>query len=119
MKVMRSVALWTVVVLVTFGATAARGMQATVHDGAISGRIFDSSTNEGIPGITVKLTPPRASALPQIVIRTDSEGRFDFGRVATGRYLLQVYQGATLLYRRVIDNSKDSRFEVPLRPKPA
>jgi hypothetical protein len=118
-KTLRHVAPWALLALVALGPTMARGIQGIIHDGAISGRIFDNSTNEGIPGMTVKLTPPRASALPQIVLRTDSDGRFDFGKVEKSRYLLQVYQGATLLYRRVIDNSEDSHFVVSLRPKPA
>ncbi len=117
MKTTGRAAAWTVVTLLALAATPARGIEAQVHDGAIDGRISDSSTNQGIPGMTVKLTPPKSSPVPQIVTRTDADGRFDFGTVRKGRYLLQVFQGTTLLYRRVIDSSKNSSFVVQLRPK--
>jgi len=45
--------------------------------------------------------------------------RYRRKRQPAGDRQLQVYQGATLLYRRVIDSAKSSRFEVRLRPKPA
>jgi hypothetical protein len=107
------------IVVVALAATVVQAIQVTTHDGVISGRIFDSTTNAGIPGMTVKLTPPKATGRPQRVTRTDAEGAFDFGKLAKGRYLLEVYQGATLLHRRVIDNTQDQQFEVSLRPKRA
>ncbi len=115
----RRAALRIAVALLAFGATTARGIEVITNEGVISGRIFDSATNEGIAGMTVKLTPPKATRRPQLVTRTDVQGAFDFGKLEKGRYLLQVYQGATLLYRRVIDSRQNSRFEVRLRPKPA
>jgi hypothetical protein len=96
---------------------AAQAIQVTVEDGVIAGRVFNGATNEGISGMMVKLTPPKGKALAQHVTRTDSEGAFNFGKLPKGRYLLEVYQGTTPLYRRVIDSTQNAQFEVRLRPK--
>ena len=117
--IMRRAAPTIVVALLAFGPTVAQAMTFTAEDGVIKGRIFDSATNEGIPGMTVKLTPPKSTARPQQVTRTDSQGAFDFGKLPKGRYLLEVHQGVTLLYRRVIDSTRNVQFEVRLRPKNA
>ena len=115
----RRYAVSVVVALLALGATRAQAMQVTTKDGVIAGRIFNGATNQGISGLTVKLTPPKSTASPQHVTRTDVQGAFDFGKLAKGRYLLEVYQDTTLLFRRVIDSSKNSQFEVRLRPKPS
>lgn len=113
----RRYAVGVVVAALAFGATRTQAMQVTTRDGVIAGRIFNSATNQGIPGLTVKLTPPKSTASPQHATRTDVQGAFDFGKLAKGRYLLEVYQDTTLLFRRVIDSSQNSQFEVRLRPK--
>ncbi len=113
----RRVAPRVVASLLVIVPAVARAVMVTVEDGVIAGRIFNSATNEGIPGMMVKLTPPKSKALAQHVTRTDGGGAFDFGKLPKGRYLLEVYQGTTPLYRRVIDSTKNFQFEVRLRPK--
>lgn len=117
MMITRRAAPHIVLALLAFGATVAHAIEVTTHEGVVTGRIFDSTTNEGISGMTVKLTPPRATGRPARVTLTDSQGAFEFREPAKGRYLLEVHQGATLLYRRVIDTARNSKFQVQLRQK--
>jgi hypothetical protein len=54
--------------------------------------------------------------LPIRITITDANGEFAFRELAVGTYLLTIYTGTTLLYRKEIDNSVSQRFTVPLRP---
>ena len=78
--------------------------------------MFETSTNRGIPGLSVRLIAPRAETLPEKITSTTSDGRFEFLELRQGKYLLMIYQGTTLLFRREIDTSVESEFTVALRP---
>jgi carboxypeptidase family protein len=95
----------------------AEGMILEVDKGSVRGRVIDAKTEQGIPGLIIKLTPPKATKQPQKVTSTDPQGEFRFEKVVDGRYLLEVYQGLSLLYRDVVDTTKPSKKAISLKRK--
>ncbi len=81
----------------------------------LEGRVHEAMSNKGIPGLAVKLIPPTASQKPEKITFTDHNGEFHFPALDSGKYLLEVYQGVTLLHREMITLNKDMRREVELR----
>lgn len=79
------------------------------------GRVFDAEAATGIENLQVKLTPPRQANSPARVARTNRDGEFLFREIPRGRYLLEVSQDVTILYRAEVDTTSTSRLEVPLR----
>lgn len=71
-------------------------------DSRIDGEVHDASTKKGIPGLTVKLIPPKGAPMPQKITFTNPEGRFQLLNLERGKYLLEVYQGVTLVHREVV-----------------
>lgn len=84
---------------------------------AFEGRVFDAATKDGIQNLQVKFTPPRQVKAPIRIANTARDGSFTFARLIRGRYLVEVSQGATLLYRAEVDTTKVARLDVPLRRK--
>jgi hypothetical protein len=82
-----------------------------------SGRIYEAFDNKGISNLVIKITPPRTLKAPQKITTTDQEGQFNFSGLEVGRYLLEVYQGPTLLYRDVVDLNKETNKNIMLRAK--
>jgi hypothetical protein len=82
-----------------------------------TGRVFDAGTKTGIQNLQVKLLPPRQSKNPPRIANTDRDGVFVFRKVPQGRYLVEVSQGVTLLYRAEVNTATTSRLDVPLRRK--
>jgi hypothetical protein len=99
-------------VLISFAANA---VIVKIEQDRITGRVFDSSSNRGIAGLSVRLLAPRAAKLPVRVTITDANGEFAFKGVSVGKYLLEINRGTTLLYRKEIDNSVATSFTVPLQ----
>jgi len=85
------------------------------HD-SISGRVFNSASGTGVADLSVRLMAPRVLQLPVKVTTTGANGEFQFSGLRTGKYLLTIYQGTTLLFRREIDNSIETEFVVSLKP---
>jgi hypothetical protein len=83
----------------------------------LDGRVFETTTERGIPALTVKLIPPKAAKRPEKITSTNYQGNFRFSGVPTGRYLIEVYQGVTILYRDIIEITRDMRKDIPLRKK--
>lgn len=94
----------------------ANAIEIQVHKDRIEGRVFISTTNSGVPGLSVRLQAPRALNFPVRVTITDGNGQFAFQKLQVGKYLLTIYQGTSLLYRKEIDNRLDQHFVVSLRP---
>jgi hypothetical protein len=94
----------------------AQAVVVKVRPDSITGRVFETSTNSGVPGLSVRLVAPRAERLPTRITATTSDGRFEFVELRKGKYLLVIYQGTTLLFRREIDTSVETEFTVALRP---
>ncbi|MCC7242688.1 MAG: carboxypeptidase regulatory-like domain-containing protein [Acidobacteria bacterium] len=92
---------------------AAAGLSAKSAD--FPGRVFDAATKDGIQNLQVKLTPPRQVKAPIRIASSERDGSFVFTRLAPGRYLVEVSQGPTLLYRAEVDTTKVTRLDVPLR----
>jgi hypothetical protein len=104
---MRSLRFLTLAVLVSLAllhAAAAR----------LSGRIYDGASKQNIPDLTIKLVPPKDVNAPERITSTDHGGRFNFGDVAPGKYLLEVYQGLTLVHREVVLVNGEVQKEIAL-----
>ncbi len=82
---------------------------------SFSGRVYDSTSNSGIGNLVVRLTPPRDSKLPQNVTTTNQDGQFSITGLKKGRYLIEVKQGPTLLFRDVIDTTRETNKDIMLR----
>ena len=93
------------------------GMKLEVTEGAIKGRIYEATTRRGIPGLIVRLIPTVAMKKPEKITDTDDNGEFRFADLEKGRYLLEVYQGLTLLYRDTIDTKQTTNKEIELKRK--
>jgi hypothetical protein len=93
--------------------------EAEIHvgEGTVSGRIFDATSKTGIPDLTVKLIPPRTSNKAEKVTTTGQSGEFRFDVPSPGKYLLEVYQGLTLLFRDVVDTTHPSDKVIELKRK--
>lgn len=94
---------------------AAPGMVAQAAD--FPGRVFDAVSTDGIQNVQVKLTPPRRSKAPIRIATTARDGAFEFSGLIRGRYLVEVSQGVTLVYRAEVDTSKVDRLDIALRRK--
>ena len=89
-----------------------------VRSGIFTGRVYEAEGGAGIPNLAVKLTPPKGSDRPNRITTTDKNGGFRFTNLERERYLLEVSQGVQLLYRDVVDATKeDTRKEIALRRK--
>lgn len=99
-------------------AVVAHAIEVQVTDDQISGRVYESSSNRGIQGLSVRLVAPRLMKLPVRITLSDANGEFAFTGLEEGKYLLEIYQGTALLYRKEIDNRVAQRFAVTLRAVP-
>ena len=95
-----------------FAAVAVRADQMS-----FSGTVVAQGDRSGIPNLTVSLTPPANSKKPKKVTTTDDKGHFALNDLENGQYLLEVYQGVTILYREVVSIPQQASKEISLRPK--
>ena len=84
---------------------------------SLTGRIYKAGTKTGIGDLTVRLIPPRDLKKPEKVTTTDEGGKFRFADLSGDKYLLEVYQGLTLLYREVIEGKENTPKEITLKKK--
>jgi hypothetical protein len=103
------------IIIVMLPRYSQAGMKMEARGDYISGQIFYFANNKGISDMVVKLTPPRDFKEPQKTAITDQYGRFKFAGLKKGRYLLEVHQGPTLLYRDMVDMDKGSHKTIILR----
>jgi hypothetical protein len=83
----------------------------------VNGRVFEADTKRGIENLEVKLTPPNNSGLPIRLANTGQNGTFRFAQVTQSHYLLEVSQGANLLYRVEVDLATTGDLEIPLQKR--
>jgi hypothetical protein len=81
------------------------------------GRVFEDVSGRGIENLEVKLTPPASSRLPIRLANTDQNGQFRFSQVKQSGYMIEVSQGANLLYRRQIDTGQLTHIDIPLQKR--
>jgi hypothetical protein len=82
----------------------------------LRGRAFETAHDQPLAGLTVKLVPPQAQKRPQMVTTTDDSGNYQLAGVPPGRYLLEAYQGANLVFRVVVDITQDTSRDIGLAP---
>jgi hypothetical protein len=99
-------------VLFFLAMTAAAAYAAPVK---LEGRVLEQASRTGIPGLTVKLIPPTAGHRSENITLTDRNGAFRFAAFEPGKYLLEVYQGPTLLNREVLVLERDLTKEIELK----
>lgn len=92
-------------------------MKLEHRDGNLTGRIYESGSNAGVPDLTVKLVPPKDAKEPEKVTTTDWNGVFRFPKLREGKYLLAVHQGVTILYRDVVDVKQNLQKDISLKRK--
>lgn len=90
---------------------------AIAHAASLEGRVYNGSNSTGIADLTVTLTPPKGSDLPETVTLTDVGGHYAIDEVAAGLYLLRIHQGTTLLLRQQITLDGDITKDVELTLK--
>jgi hypothetical protein len=105
-------AFWALTALLLALAAPARA-QATF---SLHGRAFETAHDQPLAGLTVKLVPPPDQKRPQIVTATDDHGNYQLAGVPAGRYLLEAYQGASLVFRSVVDIHQDGVRDIGLAP---
>lgn len=81
----------------------------------MDGHVFDQANGRGLENLEVKVTPPSGASLPIRLASTDQNGQFRFSQLKPGRYLLEVSQGANLLYRVQVNAGAQSHVEIPLQ----
>ncbi|MEZ5287228.1 MAG: carboxypeptidase-like regulatory domain-containing protein [Vicinamibacterales bacterium] len=101
--------------VLVLGLVAALSGTALAQAADFTGRVFDADSKDGLQNLQVKLTPPRQVKAPIRIATTDREGGFSFRRLLRGRYLVEVSQGTTLLYRAEVDTTKTSSLQIPLK----
>jgi hypothetical protein len=85
----------------------------------LEGTVRDLATDRGLPGLTMRLIPPNSERSPVRIVRTDERGNFRFRDTNNrylGRHLLEIYQGAELVFRKEIDTKKDWKIKIRVRP---
>ena len=92
-------------------------MELQVQEGTIKGRVYDVTNQSGIPDLIVRLIPPKNLKMPEKITTTDQNGEFHFADTERRKYLLEVYQGLTLLYRNVVDTHQNSFKVIELKRK--
>jgi hypothetical protein len=82
----------------------------------LNGRVVEASDCAGIPGLTVRLTPPKgAQDNTELISYTDSEGRFRAGIQGRGRFYLKIAQGLTQVYGEEIEADPGRQILIALR----
>jgi hypothetical protein len=112
MKLRELISIILVIILIVLGICS----KALSVDG-FSGQVSDASDKKGISNLVVKLTPPRDSQEAQKITTTDHDGDFVFTGLKQMRYLFEVYQGPTLLYRDVVDTKQETNRTLMLKSK--
>jgi len=95
----------------------AEAIELDIERGTISGRVYDATTNKGIPDLVVKLIPSRSLQSPQKITITNQKGEFRLTDLKEGIYLIEIYQGVTILYRSMLNTAEETHKVISLRRK--
>jgi hypothetical protein len=107
----------SLVIFLALALSSARCAVYNAREKSITGRVLESPTSNAVVNITIKLTPPKASAHAQKLTTTNQKGEFTFRDVEAGRYLLEICQGLNVVYRKVFDTSHSSEEPILLTLK--
>jgi hypothetical protein len=83
----------------------------------VRGHVLDETNQRGVPGLTVRLAPPRRSHKPEQITMTDADGAFSFQGVERGAYLIEVLQALQPLYRQPFELKNNLDLDIELRTK--
>ena len=83
----------------------------------LDGRVYEATNKKSIAALTVKLIPPKSVRKSEKVVSTDEKGEFHFTNIDQGKYLIEVYQGITILYRNMMEINQNTRKDIALRRK--
>ncbi|MEW6086956.1 MAG: hypothetical protein AB1498_01460 [bacterium] len=92
-------------------------LSVSVYAAELNGRVRENTKKEGIPGLVVKLKPPKASQKPEKITKTGKNGEFVIKDLDTGKYMLEVYEATTIIYREVLELNSDTTKEIELEKK--
>jgi hypothetical protein len=108
---------WLVLTLLALSALPllAHPIMIGTRPGEVEGRVFESGSGAGIANLVVKLTPSKKLTDRRHITATDQAGEFRFSGLQRGLYLLEVFQGTTLLHRSVVDAARASQQTIELR----
>jgi hypothetical protein len=81
--------------------------------GQLTGTVTESAGSP-VAGLTVKLLPPKEAGYRELITSTDNSGSYIFRTVPSGKYLIELYQGLTLVHRELISVSGQARADVKL-----
>jgi hypothetical protein len=118
---MKKLTVFLFIIILIFGMLPGfcqAGMKMEVGKDFISGQVFYLANHKGIGDLVVKLTPPRnfrEVVQKEIILVTDKNGQFKFTGLPKGKYLLELYEGPTLLYRDMVDMYKENNKTIILK----
>jgi hypothetical protein len=90
-------------------------MASYAYAAQLDGRVHEATSGKGIVGLTVKLIPPKNTGIPEKITFTGNQGEFHFFDIKCGQYMIEAYQGVTILYRDVIMITQDTQKDIALQ----
>lgn len=83
----------------------------------LTGRIYEKTKKEGIPGLVIKLKYPKILKKSEKITKTEQDGKYIIKDLDKGRYLLEIYDTTEIIYREVIEIDNDKTKEIELEKK--
>lgn len=80
----------------------------------LTGRVYENTKKEGIPGLVIKIKPPKALKQPEKITKTDKDGEFIIKDLDKNKYLLEVFEGTTIIHREVLEINEDTTKVIEL-----
>jgi hypothetical protein len=91
-------------------------LSASVQGQILKGKVVEASNCKGIPGLTVRLIPPKgAQDSTEVISSTDSDGSFRAEVRGGGRFYLKVVQGLIQVYGDEIKVDPGRQILITLR----
>ena len=87
---------------------------AYVYAFELTGQVYENTRKEGIPGLIIKLKSPKALKQPEKITRTDKNGEFIIEGLDKSKYLLEVFEATTIIYREVLEIDEDTTKVIEL-----
>ena len=82
--------------------TAAAAVSASARQGGSLTGVVTMDNKAAPPRLSARMSYPKTEKKMPIVTFTDKGGKFAFYSLPAGRYLLEIFQGNTLCYQKVV-----------------